>query len=101
MLLIPAIDIKDGQCVRLRQGDMSQDTVYGDDPVMQRRSSNQSNERRYRSKGQQRKRCRDCDLEKVGVGIHLITSSNFRSNPRLISSRTSSRLDSPMFTRCT
>ncbi len=33
MLLIPAIDIKDGKCVRLRQGDMSQDTVYGDDPV--------------------------------------------------------------------
>ena len=34
MLLIPAIDIKDGKCVRLRQGDMSQDTVYGDDPVV-------------------------------------------------------------------
>jgi len=33
MLLIPAIDIKDGKCVRLRQGDMSKDTVYGDDPV--------------------------------------------------------------------
>ena len=33
MLLIPAIDIKDGKCVRLRQGDMSQGTVYGDDPV--------------------------------------------------------------------
>src|SRR5690606_445957 len=33
MLLIPAIDIKDGKCVRLRQGDMSRDTVYADDPV--------------------------------------------------------------------
>ena len=33
MLLIPAIDLKDGQCVRLRQGDMDQDTVYSDDPV--------------------------------------------------------------------
>ncbi len=33
MLLIPAIDIKDGKCVRLKQGDMSQDTVYSDDPV--------------------------------------------------------------------
>ena len=33
MLLIPAIDIKDGNCVRLKQGDMSQDTVYSDDPV--------------------------------------------------------------------
>jgi phosphoribosylformimino-5-aminoimidazole carboxamide ribotide isomerase len=33
MLLIPAIDIKDGKCVRLRQGDMQRDTVYSDDPV--------------------------------------------------------------------
>jgi phosphoribosylformimino-5-aminoimidazole carboxamide ribotide isomerase len=33
MLLIPAIDIKDGRCVRLRQGDMEQATVFSDDPV--------------------------------------------------------------------
>jgi phosphoribosylformimino-5-aminoimidazole carboxamide ribotide isomerase len=33
MLLIPAIDIKDGHCVRLRQGDMSDATVFSDDPV--------------------------------------------------------------------
>lgn len=33
MLLIPAIDIKDGKCVRLRQGDMNDATIYGDDPV--------------------------------------------------------------------
>lgn len=33
MLLIPAIDIKDGKCVRLIQGDMSRDTVYSSDPV--------------------------------------------------------------------
>jgi len=33
MLLIPAIDIKDGQCVRLRQGRMDDDTVFSDDPV--------------------------------------------------------------------
>jgi phosphoribosylformimino-5-aminoimidazole carboxamide ribotide isomerase len=33
MLLIPAIDIKDGKCVRLMQGDMTRDTVYSDDPV--------------------------------------------------------------------
>jgi phosphoribosylformimino-5-aminoimidazole carboxamide ribotide isomerase len=33
MLLIPAIDIKDGRCVRLRQGDMSSATVFSDDPV--------------------------------------------------------------------
>lgn len=33
MLIIPAIDLKDGKCVRLRQGLMSDSTVYGDDPV--------------------------------------------------------------------
>ncbi|MGD8785123.1 MAG: 1-(5-phosphoribosyl)-5-[(5-phosphoribosylamino)methylideneamino] imidazole-4-carboxamide isomerase, partial [Thioalkalispiraceae bacterium] len=33
MLIIPAIDLKDGKCVRLRQGDMDQETVFSDDPV--------------------------------------------------------------------
>ncbi len=33
MLIIPAIDLKDGRCVRLQQGDMSTATVFGDDPV--------------------------------------------------------------------
>jgi len=33
MILIPAVDIKKGRCVRLRQGAMDQETVYGDDPV--------------------------------------------------------------------
>ncbi|MFV9504848.1 MAG: 1-(5-phosphoribosyl)-5-[(5-phosphoribosylamino)methylideneamino]imidazole-4-carboxamide isomerase [Oscillochloridaceae bacterium umkhey_bin13] len=33
MELIPAIDLKDGRCVRLYQGDFAQSTVYSDDPV--------------------------------------------------------------------
>lgn len=33
MLLIPAIDLKDGHCVRLRQGRMDDDTVFSDDPL--------------------------------------------------------------------
>lgn len=33
MLLIPAIDLKDGKCVRLRQGIMEDDTVFSDDPL--------------------------------------------------------------------
>jgi phosphoribosylformimino-5-aminoimidazole carboxamide ribotide isomerase len=33
MLLIPAIDLKDGRCVRLRQGDMNDATVFADDPA--------------------------------------------------------------------
>ncbi len=33
MKIIPAIDLKDGQCVRLKQGLMEDNTVYGNDPV--------------------------------------------------------------------
>lgn len=33
MLLIPAIDLKGGRCVRLRQGRMDDDTVFSDDPL--------------------------------------------------------------------
>lgn len=33
MLLIPAIDLKDGKCVRLQQGDMAVSTTFGDDPA--------------------------------------------------------------------
>lgn len=34
MEIIPAIDIRGGKCVRLRQGDYTRETVYGDDPVL-------------------------------------------------------------------
>jgi len=43
MILYPAIDIKDGQCVRLLRGAMDQATVYADDPAEQAR--------RFRSEG--------------------------------------------------
>ncbi len=35
MILYPAIDLKDGQCVRLLKGDMEAVTVFGDDPAAQ------------------------------------------------------------------
>ena len=35
MILFPAIDLKDGQCVRLKLGDMDQATVYNPDPAAQ------------------------------------------------------------------
>jgi phosphoribosylformimino-5-aminoimidazole carboxamide ribotide isomerase len=38
MLLIPAIDLKDGQCVRLKQGDMDQVTTFGEDPAAMART---------------------------------------------------------------
>ena len=37
MLLIPAIDLKDGHCVRLKQGDMDQSTTFGEDPAVMAR----------------------------------------------------------------
>jgi phosphoribosylformimino-5-aminoimidazole carboxamide ribotide isomerase len=33
MLILPAIDLRAGRCVRLKQGDYNQETVFGDDPV--------------------------------------------------------------------
>ena len=35
MILFPAIDLKDGKCVRLKLGDMATATVYGEDPAAQ------------------------------------------------------------------
>lgn len=35
MYLLPAIDLKEGKCVRLKQGDMTQTTVFNDDPAAQ------------------------------------------------------------------
>jgi phosphoribosylformimino-5-aminoimidazole carboxamide ribotide isomerase len=37
VILYPAIDLKDGQCVRLKLGDMEQSTVFNDDPAAQAR----------------------------------------------------------------
>ena len=37
MIPFPAIDLKDGQCVRLKLGDMAEATVFNDDPAAQAR----------------------------------------------------------------
>jgi phosphoribosylformimino-5-aminoimidazole carboxamide ribotide isomerase len=41
VILFPAIDLKDGQCVRLVGGDMEQATVFGDDPAAQAKAFEQ------------------------------------------------------------
>src|SRR5262245_27569409 len=33
MLILPAIDLRGGKCVRLKQGDYARETVFGDDPA--------------------------------------------------------------------
>jgi len=38
MIILPAIDLKDGQCVRLRQGHAEAVTIYSDDPLAQARA---------------------------------------------------------------
>jgi phosphoribosylformimino-5-aminoimidazole carboxamide ribotide isomerase len=38
MIILPAIDLKDGKCVRLRQGKAEEATIYSDDPVAQART---------------------------------------------------------------
>ena len=38
LILFPAIDLKDGQCVRLRHGEMSRATVFNDNPAAQARA---------------------------------------------------------------
>ena len=38
LTIFPAIDLKDGQCVRLRRGEMDQATIYSDDPAAQARA---------------------------------------------------------------
>ena len=46
MLLIPAIDLKDGHCVRLKQGDMDQSTLFSEDPAAMARKWVQAGARR-------------------------------------------------------
>src|SRR3954463_7438229 len=46
MLLIPAIDLKDGHCVRLKQGDMAQATTFSEDPAAMARTWLQKGARR-------------------------------------------------------
>ena len=41
MILFPAIDLKDGQCVRLKLGEMDAATVFNDDPADQARQFEQ------------------------------------------------------------
>lgn len=46
MIVIPAIDLKDGQCVRLKQGRMEDSTVFSDDPVQMARHWQEQGARR-------------------------------------------------------
>ncbi|WP_437222913.1 1-(5-phosphoribosyl)-5-[(5-phosphoribosylamino)methylideneamino]imidazole-4-carboxamide isomerase [Planctomicrobium sp. SH661] len=63
MEILPAIDLRDGKCVRLRQGDYAQETVFGDDPVAMAQ--------RWENAGGQRLHLVDLDGAKAGRPVNL------------------------------
>ena len=63
MIILPAIDLKDGKCVRLIQGRADKMTVYGEDPVAQARE--------WREQGGQELHVVDLDGAFEGVPRHL------------------------------
>ncbi|MEW4488388.1 1-(5-phosphoribosyl)-5-[(5-phosphoribosylamino)methylideneamino]imidazole-4-carboxamide isomerase [Thalassoglobus sp. JC818] len=63
MEILPAIDLRNGKCVRLRQGDYNQETIFGDDPVAMAQ--------RWESEGGQRLHLVDLDGAKAGRPVNL------------------------------
>jgi phosphoribosylformimino-5-aminoimidazole carboxamide ribotide isomerase len=61
--IIPAIDLRGGRCVRLRQGDYSQETVFGDDPAQMAR--------RWAADGARRLHLVDLDGAKAGRPVNV------------------------------
>lgn len=62
MIIIPAIDLKDGRCVRLIQGDFRRETVYADDPVRMALA--------WKAEGAERLHVVDLDGSLAGVPRH-------------------------------
>jgi phosphoribosylformimino-5-aminoimidazole carboxamide ribotide isomerase len=63
MEILPAIDLRGGQCVRLKQGDYSQETVFSDDPAEMAR--------RWESEGATRLHLVDLDGAKAGRPVNV------------------------------
>jgi len=63
VILIPAIDMKGGRCVRLVQGDLENETVYSDDPV--------NMAHRWVKEGGERLHLVDLDGAVAGVAVHF------------------------------
>ena len=47
MLVIPAIDLKEGKCVRLREGKMEEETIFSDDPLLDTQKENRKHAIKY------------------------------------------------------
>ena len=79
MLLIPAIDLKNGRCVRLLQGEADAETVYSDDPASMARSFEDAGAKRlhlvdldgaFQGKGANLASIRSI-LKKISIPVHL------------------------------
>src|ERR1700691_597688 len=62
MEILPAIDLRDGKCVRLRQGDYRQETIFSKDPVVVAR--------RWVAEGATRLHLVDLDGERAGKPVN-------------------------------
>tara|TARA_X000001036_G_scaffold355862_1_gene337749 strand:- start:513 stop:1232 length:720 start_codon:yes stop_codon:yes gene_type:complete len=72
MLLIPAIDLKNGRCVRLLQGEAAAETVYSDDPASMARS--------FEDAGAKRLHLVDLDGAFKGKGANLVSIRSILKN---------------------
>ena len=72
MLLIPAIDLKNGRCVRLLQGEADTETVYSDDPASTARS--------FEDAGAKRLHLVDLDRAFLGKGTNLASIRSILKN---------------------
>jgi len=72
MKIIPAIDIQNGNCVRLRQGDFSQETIFHDNPV--------NMAKKWVNEGAERLHLVDLDGARLGSPINIEIVSNICRN---------------------
>ncbi len=75
MEVIPAIDLRGGRCVRLRQGDYDQETVFGDDPAAMAE--------RWESQGATRIHLVDLDGAKLGKPVNVEAVRSILSRVRI------------------
>ena len=64
MQIWPAIDLRGGKCVRLRQGDYGRETVYGNDPAaMAKKWVGEGADLKYVINAQNCVHCKTCDIK--------------------------------------
>jgi phosphoribosylformimino-5-aminoimidazole carboxamide ribotide isomerase len=68
MIPIPAIDIKNGKCVRLKQGDFNQETVFSENPI--------ETAKKWQSQGAQRLHIVDLDGALDGKATNIVLIAN-------------------------